>query len=385
MKNTKKIAIDARFYGIAGPGRYTKAIIDQLQMLDFDNKYIIFLKKETFNEFEPINKNFSKVLADYNWYSWSEQIFFLFTLLKHKPDLLYVPHFNIPVLYPFKIVTAIPDLIMHSFSTQSGTTLWKPYFLFKKFIYKLVVLIAVLKTKKNICPSFDVKNDFEKYYPFVDKNKFIVSYEGVDPDLLNKPDQKFIEETLNSFNVSEPFLLYVSSMYEHKNVTSLVEAFKLLVNKYGFKGQLVLIGKKDKFSEKIFDLICKYNLTSKVIMPGMVNFVTDSQVNAFRTKCLAYVFPSLKEGFSLTPLEAQFFDIPCIISDISCHKEIYSSTVAYFNPYSVDDIAKVINLVITDKKYMKTLINKGKENIKKYSWEITAKDTLKVFNNVLDA
>ena len=135
MNKTKTIAIDARFYDVAGPGRYTKSIIDHLQIIDNTNKYIIFLQKKAFDQFNPTNKNFIKVLADYPWYSFSEQTLFLIKILKYNPDLLYVPHFNIPILYPKKIVTAIPDLIMHSFSTQAGTTLPKPYFLFKKIIY----------------------------------------------------------------------------------------------------------------------------------------------------------------------------------------------------------------------------------------------------------
>ena len=384
MREQKLIAIDARFFATAGPGRYTKAIIEHLEKIDNTNKYVIFLRRTGYSAYTPKNENFKKVLADYPWYSWSEQILFLAKILKYKPDLLYVPHFNIPVFYPGKLVTAIPDLIMHIFSTEAGTTLWKPYFRFKKLVYKFVVLFAVLRTYKNICPSQDVKDDFIKYYPFVDRNKFIVSNEGIDPDLLKEPSEKFIKNTLNKYNVETPYLLYVSSMYEHKNVERLVSAFKILVEEYNYKGNLVLIGKKDKFAQRVLDLIRDMNLEDRIIMPGMQSFVTDEEVTAFRKASDLYVFPSLKEGFSLTPLEAQYYEIPCVISDIPCHREIYGDSVAYFNPLKTDDIASTINNVLRDKTIQRDLIKKGKENIKKYDWINTAKDTLKVFNEVLN-
>ncbi|EKD95460.1 MAG: hypothetical protein ACD_24C00483G0001, partial [uncultured bacterium] len=85
------------------------------------------------------------------------------------------------MLYPGKLVTAIPDIIMHSFSTERGTTLPKFYFRFKKWVYKIVVYWAVKRSFKVIVPSQDVKADFIKAYPTVSPDKFVVAYEGVDP------------------------------------------------------------------------------------------------------------------------------------------------------------------------------------------------------------
>jgi len=96
---------------------------------------------------------------------------FLFRLLKDRPDIFYVPHFNIPILYPGRLVTAIPDIIMHSFSTERGTTLPKFYFKFKKLVYRLVVYVAVRRSYKVIVPSKDVKADFIKFYPEIPEGK----------------------------------------------------------------------------------------------------------------------------------------------------------------------------------------------------------------------
>ena len=378
----KIIGIDARFYGKAGPGRYTKNIIKHLEKVDGDNKYFVILRKDNYDDYIPSNPNFEKVLADYPWYSWQEQIPFLFKVLSLKLDLYYVPHFNIPVLYPKKIVTAIPDLIMHTFSTEKGTTLWKPYFKFKKFVYKLVFRWSVVRSFRVIVPTDEVFRDFKSVYPSIPDEKFVVATEGIDPDLTSVKIEN-TEEVLEKYGIKKPFLLYLSSMYEHKNVPRLLEAFKILLEKKYFDGQLVLIGKKDKFSEGILELIGDMKLGDRVLMPGMDTFVPDEDTVALRKEAEVYVFPALKEGFSLTPLEAQFYGLPCVISDIPCHKEVYGDSVLYFDPYNVEDIVEKIRQMLEDSDLRGSFIKKGYERIKIYSWSNTAEKTLEVFKQAL--
>lgn len=381
-ENQKKIGIDARFYGEAGPGRYTKNIITHLERIDGVNKYIVFLRPRGFNAYKPGNPNFEKVLADYKWYSLDEQFRFLFKILKYKLDLLYVSHFNIPVLYPGKLVTAIPDLIMHTFSTEKGTTLFKPYFKLKKLVYKLVFRRVVKKSKKIIVPAQTVLEDFLKYYPKSSKDKYVIAQEGIDPDIQTADVSKGYE-VLDKFGIKKQFLLYISSMYEHKNVPCLIRAFEILINKYSYAGQLVLVGKRDKFSENISHLISSMGLSERVLLPGMRGYINDEETCCMRKECEAYIFPSLKEGFSLTPMEAQYFGKPCVISDIPIHKEVYGDSVLYFDPLNVNDMAEKINLILTDADIRQDLINRGYKNIMKYSWDKTADITLRVFNEIL--
>lgn len=376
-----RIGIDARFYGDAGPGRYAKSIVEHLEAADKTNEYFIYLRPKGFKAYIPSNPNFKKIPADYKCYSWDEQIRFLFLLLKGKLDLFYVPHFNIPVLYPGKLVTAIPDIIMHTYSTEKGTTLFMPYFLFKKFVYKFVVWWAVIRSKKVIVPSKDVINDFNKVYPSVDVDKYVLAYEGFDPT-FGKVEAGHTD-VLIKYGIKKPYLLYISSMYEHKNVHRLIDAFKILTTKFNYIGQLVLVGKVDKYSQEIHERIKGEGLSDRVILPGMLTYVTDEETVALRKNADAYVFPSLKEGFSLTPLEAQFFKLPCVISDIPCHKEIYRDSVEYFDPLNVNEMAEKIHHVLEDAALRESLKKKGIENIDNYSWESAAQITLKVFNDAL--
>lgn len=379
LSKKKRIAIDARFFAEAGPGRYAKNIIEYLEKIDTTNEYIIFLRPRGYEEYIPKNPNFKKVLTTVKWYSWKEQLIFLWQVASKLPDVFYVPHFNIPVLYPFKLVTAIPDIIMHTYSTEKGTTLPKFYFRFKKFVYRLVLWWAIYRSIKVIVPTNDVLNDMLIVYPKFSRDKFVVAPEGVDPVYITT-DVNF-EDLSKELGVTKPYLLYVSSMYEHKNVHRLIDAFKILISEYKFDGQFVMVGKNDKFSQEVASYIKTQGLDSKIILPGMQRYISDPEIVSLRKNALLYVFPSLKEGFSLTPLEAQAVGLPCVISDIPCHKEVFEDSVIFFDPHSIEDIAAKINLVLQDIALKTKLVEKGYAQVKKYDWAKTATTTLEILKN----
>jgi glycosyltransferase involved in cell wall biosynthesis len=383
MENTQKtIVIDARFYGEAGPGRYIKNILFNLEKLDSSNKYIVLMREKGAKLYNPTSPNFSKVLAEYRWYSWSEQTGFLFKILSYKPDLLYVPHFNIPVLFPGKLVTAIPDIIMHTFSTEQGTTLPKLYFRFKKLVYRLVVAWAVIRSYRVIVPSIEVKKEFLKTFKFSKDEKYLVSYEGVDPDFIDSSEN--LEDIKDKTGINRQYILHVGSMYSHKNVPALIKAFKQFIEQTGFDGLLVLIGKKDKYSALIADQIKNYGLEHRILIPGEKAYISDKEIVMLRKNALFCVFPSLKEGFSLTPLESQAVGLPCVISDIPVHREVYGESVMYFDPLSIDDIAEKMGDLYRDPQLRESFVKKGYDKVKEYSWYKTAQETLEIFERALD-
>ena len=130
-----KIGIDARFFGSIGKGlgRYTQKLIENLEKIDNENQYVVFLRKENFDEYQPRNKKFQKVLANYQWYTFSEQIKMPLLLNKFNIDLVHFPHFNVPFFYRKKFVVTIHDLILLEFPTVRGTTL-NPFFYKIKFL-----------------------------------------------------------------------------------------------------------------------------------------------------------------------------------------------------------------------------------------------------------
>ena len=177
-----RIGIDARFYGPVGKGlgRYTEKLVGYLERVaDPDDEFFVFLRKENFDVYVPGNPRFRKVLADYPWYSISEQIFFPFLLRKYRLDVMHFPHFNVPILYERPFVVTIHDLILLRFPTVRNTTRSRLTYKMKYLAYRLVIATAIRRAKVILTVSRFTERDILTAFPTA-VGKTVVTYEGCD-------------------------------------------------------------------------------------------------------------------------------------------------------------------------------------------------------------
>lgn len=370
---TKRIGIDARFYGPLGKGlgRYTEEAVDNIIKLDQDNEYVIFLRRENFNDFKCDGLRIKKVLANIRWYSLAEQLIFPFYIWRERLDLMHFPHFNAPIFCPVKFVVTIHDLILIKFPTSRATTLGPTLYKIKNLAYKLVIYLAVKRAKKILAVSEYTKNDIVRQFK-VKPEKIAVTYEGV-AELLKTP---FIKEGRGDF-ISQPYLLYVGNAYPHKNLEGLIRVFAR-INKSLPDLKLVLVGKEDYFYNRL-KLYAK-NFSANIIFPG---YVPDRELAELYRNALIYVFPSFYEGFGLPPLEAMARGLAVVSSNKTCLPEILGEAALYFNPADEADMKHKIEQALSGEKLRAELIRRGYEQIKKYSWRDCAEKTLEVYKNCL--
>jgi len=150
------------------------------------------------------------------------------------------------------------------------------------------------------------------------------------------------------------------------------------VGKFNQDLKLVIICARNVFYEKFLIKIKKMGVTKSV---NLVGFVPDEEISAIYQKAEAFVFPSLWEGFGLPGLEAMSLGLPVLAARASCLPEIYGEAALYFNPYKTDDLAEKIKKIRVNKRLREELIKKGYEQVKKYSWKKTAKETLSVYDS----
>jgi len=366
-----RIGIDARFYGAdsKGLGRYVQKLIENLEKIylrkknDDRDQFFVFLKSETYNKYCPKNKNFHKVLADYKWYGFSEQIKFPILLSKYKLDLVHFPNF----------IVTIHDLILLHFPTTRGTTL-NPFLYRLKFLaYKIIIKNAIKKSKKIITVSKFTKKDILKNYPLINSDKIYITYESCDKNKLKVKKN----DVLSKYGIIKPYILYVGNAYPHKNLEGLVSAWNVFKKKDNQEFKLVLVGKEDYFYKRLKRFVKEKGIEN-VIFSG---FVSDVDLYDIYKNSEAYIFPSLYEGFGLPPLEAMQNGIPVISSNHQCMKEILEGAAHYFNAKDNDSIVQAIEKITTDEKMRNTLIKRGYLQVKKYSWEEMAKKTLEIYKN----
>ncbi len=371
-----RIGIDARFFGVRrkGLGRYTQKLIENLEKIDSDNQYFIFLQRVNYEEYEPKNPNFIKILADFRWYSLKEQFEFPGLLNKYKLDLVHFPHFNVPIFYFRKFIVTIHDLILIYFPTRRSSTLHPIIYWFKFLMYRLVIRSAILRSKHLITVSNFTKDDILKNYKSVLPTKITVTYEACEDFCMLSPNKD--EEILSRYGIMKPYIMYVGNAYPHKNLERLAHAFDRLRKSPGREEmKLVFVGKEDYFYVRLRKMVEDEHI-GNVIFTG---YVPDHDLDIFFHNVSVYVWPSLYEGFGLSPLEAMAKGAPVVSSDHPCMREILEDSAYYFDAKDPEVMARSIEKVLADENLRAELVKKGYQQIKKYSWKRMAEQTLEVY------
>lgn len=359
------IAIDAREY-TTGTGRYMFRLLQYLEKLDSPHTYIVLLKPADMNVYEFSNPRFTKVACPHKEFSFDEQTGFKKQLEQLKPDLVHFGMVQQPVFYKGLVVTTMQDLTTIRFRNplKNPVVFWS-----KQQVYKWVNKRAAKKSAEILTISNFVKQDIVAYTG-VNPDKITVTYEAA--DLI--PDTSEPVESLSG----KQFLMYLGRPLPHKNLDRLVQAFHKIQ-----KGRpdlyLALASKKDALYEQIAQRALKAGVKQIVF----TDTISEGQLRWMYENCAAYVFPSLSEGFGLPALEAQRHGAPVVSTNATCSPEIYGDGAHYFDPLNVDDMAKKIVDVLDNEQLRSELIQKGKENAAKYSWQRMAEQTLAVYEKAL--
>jgi glycosyltransferase involved in cell wall biosynthesis len=370
------IVIDARLYGPkhTGIGRYTKnllkLLINQTGFSKYNYTLIIYKDLETEVK-KDLGDNFNYVTTNIKHYSISEQLILPFLIYRLHPNLVHFTHFNKPIFYFGKSVVTIHDLIKHFFKGRLNTTKSASIYWVKHFFYLIITNIAI-KSSYIIVPS-----NFWKDYLIdnfnINSDKITTTHEAVDPNFLAKIDN--LEGKEKPYNKKNPYIIYTGNLYPHKNASIIIEA----LTKLPFLS-LKIICARNYFTDRLQKLVKKYKLGKRVEFLG---YIPDEDFKKIYSHALALVHPSFMEGFSLTGLEAMALNCPVISSNNSCLPEIYQNSVLYFDPTNVNELVEQIEKLYQSPKLRQQLLKLGRLQVKKYSWDKTAKQTFAVYQNLL--
>lgn len=362
-----RIGIDARLYGPAhtGIGRYVQDLLNELIPASPQDQFIVFGDPQLLSELESF-PNVTIHPLKTPIYSLSEQILNPFIFLSHHLDLLHVPHFNAPLLYPKKIVLTIHDLIKH-LSTGPDTTTLPPWqYRFKHLVYRLLIRRLFVKAVAIITPSYYWKNYLVTQFG-VPSSRIFVTYEAVNPRLkqVTTPDKSLLKK----YGLKKPFLVYTGNLYPHKNVDLLINAVNNFNQQHYTKLKLAIIAGRSVFRRRISK--------SESIIP--LGFVPDADLPHLYAQAISLVQPSLIEGFGLTGLEAMKLGLSVISSNTTCLPEVYGQAALYFDPYDQRDLEEKIAWIVKEHDLRRRLVSRGFERAAQFSWKQTAAETKKTY------
>lgn len=342
-----------------GVSVYTTELLTYFQKkAEQDLQIIVFLRhppttrlpKETsFYRYEIVN---GPVL-------WSQVFLPLRLFLKRNIDVFFSPAHYSPRYCPVPLVVTIHDLAFFYYPNE----------FLKQDLYKLKnwTSQSVKKAKCIVAVSKNTKKDILKYYD-LPAEKIAVVYNG-----FEKTAQK---QTPSSF-AKKPYVLFTGTLQPRKNITLLIRSFADF-SKLHKDYSLVIAGKKGWLYEQIFKDVTHLGMDSKVIF---TDYVSDSELIGLYKNAEFFVMPSLYEGFGVPVLEALSYGCPVISSFSSSLPEVAGDASLYFDPTDAKDLTEKMILLTENKNLRKDLVAKGKEQLKKFSWQKCAEETLAVIKN----
>lgn len=228
--------------------------------------------------------------------------------------------------------------------------------------------LSLERADKIITISQNTKKDMLRLFD-IDENKISVIYHGVE-----QVDLKELSTEQNLYDF--PYLLYVGTRAPNKNWHRFMQAFSVIAAKYKDL-KLVCTGKD--FSDREKEFINSLGLTGKVVHIQ----ATERQMQILYFNSVAFVFPSLYEGFGMPLLEAMVCKCPVICANSSCFPEIAQNAVEYFEPESVESMIASIQKVLSDNEYRKELGEKGYNHSHNFSWKKSAEEHIAVYQSLI--
>jgi glycosyltransferase involved in cell wall biosynthesis len=291
-------------------------------------------------------------------------------LSRNSFDLFHGTNYEIPLWSRRPSVVTIHDLslLLHPEAHE-------PY-LVRRARWRLPLMAK--RASKIITPSTSVKNEVCEQLG-VPSGKVAVTPEAPRTAFKRREDAQVVE-LRKRFGIEQQFILFVGTIEPRKNLRLLVEAFDQLLRTTSLSPKLVIAGGQGWLMDDFNAFIRQKRLEERVCLTG---YLADDDLCGLYSTCTAFVYPSLYEGFGLPPLEAMACGAPVITSRIPSLIETVGDAARLVDPNSAGEVTQAMAEMLNDDKMRGSYAELGKLQVKKFSWEQTAKKTLEVYRQLL--
>jgi glycosyltransferase involved in cell wall biosynthesis len=285
---------------------------------------------------------------------------------QNPPDVLFVPSHVLPIVHPYRSVVTVHDLgfYYHPEAHTLGQNLYLRWS--TRFNARQAVRI--------VADSEFTRNDLAESYGIA-KEKMVVVYPGRDESLSPVADQEVLDELRARYSLPQSYLLYVGTLHPRKNLVRLVQAFRLAADRLAPDLCLVLSGRKGWMYDDIYAEVERQGLANRVRFTG---YVAQADMAALLSAAKAFVFPSLHEGFGFPVLEAMACGTPVLTSDRASLPEVAGNAALYVDPLDIEAMGAALVRVVSDQNLRLELVERGFDQIHRFSWRRCAEATLEV-------
>ncbi len=242
-------------------------------------------------------------------------------------------------------------------------------------------LVSSMKRADRIVTDSEFsKSEIIKYYPqFSEKIRVIPC--GVDSRKFHpvrNPEE--FRRIRKKYQLPEQYFLYLGTLEPRKNLENLIHAYAEFAAVHEHPAALVLAGAKGWLYDNIFRLVHTLHLESHIIF---TEYIQDEDLCTLMSSALAFVFPSVYEGFGMPPLEAMSCGTPVLVSDAASLPEVTGTDAVIVSPSEITEIAWGMHRLFTDENLRTVLSVQGRKRAASFSWEKSAELLYQVYQELL--
>lgn len=355
-------------------------LIRNLQLIDTENEYFIFVKPDEDNTVLCETPNFKIIQLEGGSYPMWEQIALPKAAKKYGCELLHCTSNTAPIFSDIPLITILHDIIyMESSYYKILTGSATPYQKFGNAYRKLIVPWVVKKSDKIVTVSHFEKNRIAEFFGMKNDKRLTAIYNGVSTHFKPISDESELKRVKEKYHLPDRFFFFLGNTDPKKNTIGTLKAFSDFLKQSKSDYKLVMLDYDANELEKLVIEIGDKELINSIVLTG---YVVNTDLPAIYSLCSIFLYPSLRESFGIPMLEAMGCGVPVITSNTSSMPEVAGDAAHIINPYNPEEITQAIIKILADSTYYDSLCKKGIERNKLFSWKNMAEQVLLLYNEI---
>ncbi len=355
-------------------------LIRNLQTIDTENEYLIFVKPDVDDLVIKETANFKIVKLEGGFYPLWEQIALPRAAKKMGCQILHCTSNTAPIFTSIPLVVTLHDIIyMESsyFKILRGTG--SLYQKFGNAYRKIFVPKIVRKSKKIITVSNFEKNRIGQFFGIGSDSRLEAVYNGVSEHFKPVTDQIMLKQVKEKYHLPDRYFFFLGNTDPKKNTKGALKAYSDFLKQTSSDVKLVMLDYDRPELEKLLDEIGNKDLINQIVLTG---YVVNTDLPAIYCQCELFLYPSLRESFGIPMLEAMGCGVPVITSNTSSMPEVAGDAALIIDPYKPEEITAAMINIQMDNELKADLIKKGLVQAAKFSWKAMAEHVLEIYRGI---
>ncbi|MGA8231044.1 MAG: glycosyltransferase family 1 protein [Candidatus Acidiferrales bacterium] len=366
------IDLTAIWRPLTGMERVAIEMTRALLRLDQENEYVLFFSEDVHPAFADARGDFQPVIFPVRGELLSKNVFFAFSPAVSHLDFLHFPVFPPPLWcrcpHGWTVHDATPWLYPETMKRTS------------RLYFQALGGHAMRTSQLLVTDSHSSRKDLQRLFGGRRDDIRVIDL-AVRSNLARVEDPTVLRRLRQKYSLPQEFLLCVATLEPRKNLSRLLGAFQSLRESGRTAASLVIVGREGWLYDRIFAEILAAGLRDEVIFTG---HVADEDLAGLYSLARAFVYPSLYEGFGLPCIEAMACGCPVVTSNRGALLEVTGQAAVHADPEDLASIASAIERILRDESLRQTLVERGLERAKLFTWDRYAYEMMKAFEDTAE-